>query len=209
MPKQALLSLAGVAIVVAVMGFVASQRPGDASGTGRGDALNAALPTPGGDLHEAAATVNGRAIPLYELEATYNMAKELAPAGTSVSRAATLDQLVLREAQRQEAVKRGFTATDAEVDAAIAASREGLDEPQSADSRAFVEAYAKSFGTSYDDYWRQPGFREIVRRTILTAKFLESVREGAPDARAAEAAVTALNEQLRASADVKILVRVD
>ena len=184
-----------------------------ASGQSRGGALADALPTQGGNLSEAAATVNGQVIPKFQLETTValaeGVAKGLALDGSpsaAPSKQQILEDLIGAELKYQEALRLGLAASQAEVAAAVNQSRKGLEDPESAAAKDFLVTYLAKTGLSYEDYWKDPRFHEVVRKTLIIGKFNDSLRSGHADPRAASQAVEQKVAELRSRSDIKILV---
>lgn len=206
-------SAAIVAVLAAAAIFYASVWPGGASGQSRGSALANVLPTQSGNLSEAAATVNGHVIPRFQLETTFalaeGVAKGLALNGSpsaAPKKQKILEDLIDAELKYQEALRLGLTASEAEVTAAISQSRRGLEDPGSAAAKDFLVTYLAKTGLSYEDYWKDPRFHEVVRKTLIIGKFNDSLRSGHPDPRAAAQAVEQKVAELRSRSDIKILV---
>lgn len=212
--RRLLVSSVAIVAVLATAGiFYTSLWSDGASGQSRGGALADALPTQGGNLSEAAATVNGQVIPKFQLETTVALAEGVARGlalngspSAAPSKQQILEDLIGAELKYQEALRLGLAASQAEVAAAINQSRKGLEDPESAAAKDFLVTYLAKTGLSYEDYWKDPRFHEVVRKTLIIGKFNDSLRSGHADPRAASQAVEQKVAELRSRSDIKILV---
>ena len=219
MTRRSTATLVGTALLTVLfaigLGGYFVFRDGSASGQTRGSALADALPTPG-DLTDAAATVNGQPIPKFQFDTSVALAegvgKGLALGGNPApapSKSEILQGIIDAELKFQEARRLGITASNSEVDAAVAQSRKGLEDPANSNAREFLEAYLAKTGQAYDEYWRDVRFREVVRKNLVIAKFNDSLRLPGADPRTAERALSDKLATLRSQADIKILVALD
>jgi len=159
------------------------------------------------ELKDAAAVVNGHVILKSDVERTFEGYQGIAaPAARALTRTQLLNNMIDDEVKYEEGVRLKMTPTAAEVDAAIANSRAGVEGPGGETPRALIEKAAAQSGLTYDDYWTSPGLRESWVRTLTIGKYSTSIfkpSDAYPDANNAVAAKVA---ELRAKAKVKIFV---
>jgi len=162
------------------------------------------------ELKDAAAVVNGHVILKSDVERTFEGYQGLAaPAARALTRTQILNTMIDDEVKYEEGVRLKMTPTAAEVDAAIASSREGVEGPGGESQRALVEKVAAQDGLTYDSYWTSPALRDGWVRILTIGKYTTSIfvpSDAYPDANNAVAAKVA---ELRAQAKVEILVAYD
>ncbi|MGH2633863.1 MAG: SurA N-terminal domain-containing protein [Tepidiformaceae bacterium] len=159
------------------------------------------------ELTGAAAVVNGRVITQAAVEQAFEGERSSPDVTVSaVSKAQILDRMVDDELKYEEGVRLHMTPTDAEVDAAIARSREGVEAHGGEGQRAIVEQAAARNGLTYEAYWSSPELRDGWARILTIGNYSSSIfkpSDAYPDAnKAVEAKVAAL----RSKAKVQILV---
>ncbi len=198
---------------ISLAGYLMIQH-GSATGQSRGSALAAAIPTPGGP-NEPAAIVNGQAISRFELAASEAMANGVAGGlalnGNSApapSRRDLLNQMIDAELKYQEAQRLGLTASDDEVTAWLARSRKDLENPSNASAKEFFIAANAKLGISYADYWTDPRVREGVQKNLLVAKYNQQITPAGANSEQVAVVQQQKIAELRARADIEILVMV-
>ncbi len=202
----------GLAAILAAFAFLLWSRVDAQPAPSAKDAVAAG--TAAGD--RTAATVNGTPVSLASVQQAQIMSEVMGgPAQDALSKpGAALDNAIRSELLFQEAARRGLVPADAVVREEVLrqqASLQKLLASPAADPRLKqVQRDLAGTGFSVDEYASSPKVFAAFQRAMAIAALTKAITADLPPAARTEAAVAArvnaLYQQLRAKADVKVLI---
>lgn len=118
------------------------------------------------------ATINGTNFTKNQLD-TYRLTMN--QGGKEYSDTELMDRLIKRTVLYDEAVRRGLTVTDAEIDEAIASTKDALNHSESKQAKEYLDSYLSGAGISEDQYWEN--VNETYKLALPIGKLQDTLKK--------------------------------